>query len=188
MITIAKDDLSEGEFEAVVQSRGFQKMLLYQRLADGIEVLQTHDLLYESMVRAITEQHSEIESIDTTREVLEHLEHEVATYTEPLTAGDSGESQLPLEETTPLEEATTGEVVETSPEQMVQKYLENCLTENDELEVKAKEIASAIGLRSTHIGAILGQWRQADDAPFAISASESPGSSNLWTIRRATSR
>lgn len=180
----SKEDLSEEEFKTVVQSRGFQKMLLYQRLADGIEVLQTHDRLYDSMVRAITEQHSEIESVDVTREVLEHLESEVATYTEPLMPRDSDENSLSQEATLHDKLTTTDEAGDTDPKQRVQQYLEECLTESDKLEMKAKDIAAAVGLQSTHVGGILGQWRHGDDPPFAISASESPGSGNLWIIRQ----
>lgn len=183
---VSPEDLSDEEFETVVQSRAFQKMLLYQRLADGIEVIKTQDRLYDSMVRAITEHHSEIDSVDVTREVLNHFESEVATYTEPVMAPDTDRPSRALVESRLRDKLTiTDESGEPDPEQRVHDYLEECLTETDELELKAKEIGSEIGLPSNHIGGILGQWRHGDDAPFAITATESPGSGNLWTIRQA---
>lgn len=186
MITISKEDLSEEEFETIVHSRGFQKMLLYSRLADGIEVLQTHDMLYESMVHTITEEHSAIESVDTTRELLSLLQEEVATYTEPLSTADSETTLLPGDAVASSGVAgTEDESDEPEPETTVRNYLEDRLEEDDEIEVKAHEIASAIGLRSTNVGGILGRWRHADEAPFAISASESTGSGNIWTIKRS---
>lgn len=186
MITVSKEDLSDEEFETIVSSRGFQKMLLYRRLAEGIEVLQTHDMLYKSMVQAIADHHSEIDSVETVQEVLSLLEHEVETYTEPLTSTDEDESRLPDNLGSTLDdEVSDSESDETDPEQMVEEYIENRLAETGEVKVKANEIASDIGLPSTHIGGILGQWRHADDAPFAITASESPGSGNLWNIKRA---
>jgi hypothetical protein len=38
------DDLTEDEIEAVLNTRGFRKMLAYQRLAEGIQVLADEDL------------------------------------------------------------------------------------------------------------------------------------------------
>jgi hypothetical protein len=185
MITVSKDDLSEEEFETIIQSRGFQKMLLYQRLADGIEILRTHDRLYESLVRAITDRHSEIESADMTREVLDLLEDEIGMYTEPLEATTDETTSSPHDVAVALDDVTTDDGTgEAEPENAVQQYLEERLEENDQIEIKANEIASVIGLHSTYVGGILGQWRQSEDAPFAISASESPGDGNIWTIER----
>jgi hypothetical protein len=185
MISISKEDLSDEEFEAVVSSHGFQKMLLYQRLADGIEILQTHDQLYESMVRAITEQHSEIDSVDSIEEVLSLLEHEVETYTEPLTANSDDDPEL-LEPVSSFDDATdcSGTKQDGDPEEIVCEYLEDRLEECDEVELKANEIASEIGLQSTHVGGILGRWRNAEDPPFAITASESASSGNVWIIKQ----
>jgi hypothetical protein len=162
-------------------------MLLYQRLADGIGILRTHDRLYESLVRAITERHSEIESADTTREVLDLLEDEIAMYTEPLEANTDETTSLSHDIVTASAGADiNAETDEAEPENVIQQYLKDRLEDTDKVEVKANEIASAIGLQSTHIGGILGQWRQSDDAPFAISASESPGDGNIWTIERVS--
>lgn len=137
------------------------------------------------MVRAITDRHSEIESADTTREVLDLLEDEIAMYTEPLGANTDETTPLPNDVAAALDGVTTDDGTgESEPENAVQQYLEERLEENETIEIKANEIASVIGLQSTHVGGILGQWRQSDDAPFAISASESPGGGNIWTIER----
>lgn len=186
MIPVSTEELSEEEFETIVSSRGFQKMLLYRRLADGIEVVRTHDRLYESMVEAITDQHSEIDSVQTVQEVLSLLEEEVRTYTEPLTPSDTDDPQLPEDLVSSHDdESLTGEGTrEADPQATIRGFLEDRLAECDELEMKANEIASALGLRSTHVGGILGRWRHADDPPFAITAAESPGGGNVWTIRK----
>ncbi|WP_340100496.1 hypothetical protein [Salinibaculum salinum] len=186
MISISKEDLSEEEFEAVITSSGFQKMLLYQRLADGIDVLRTHDRLYKSMIRAITEQHSEIDSVDSIEEVLSLFEHEVATYTEPLTANNDNEPELLTEPVSTFDDvpASGDATVKDDPEKIVREYLEDRFEECDEIKIKANEIASDIELRSTHVGGILGRWRNAENPPFAITASESATSGNVWTIKQ----
>lgn len=187
MIRISPDSLSEEEFETVVQSRGFQKMVLYQRLAEGIEVLRTHDLLYESMVQAITEQHSEIESPETTQELLSLLEREVATYTDPLTAEDGEELPLAPDAVQHHDETSRRDSADdTDPEEVLRTYLDRRLEDGATMEMKAKDIAEELGLQSTHVGGILGRWRHADDPPFAITAAESTGSGNLWMIEQAT--
>jgi hypothetical protein len=188
MIKLSKEDLSDKEFEAIVSSRGFQKMLLYRRFADGIEVLQTHDRLYESMVQAIVEQHSEIDSADTVQEVFSLLQQEVETYTEPLTDSGKDDPQLPDALGSAGDRGTShSETEKTDPEQVVHEYLTDRLAEVDELKLKASEIATDIELPSTHIGGILGKWRHSDNPPFAITASESPGSGNVWHIKQTDS-
>lgn len=184
MINISKEELSEEEFEAVIASRGFQKMLLYQRLAEGIEVLQTHDRLYESMIQAITDQHSQIDSADTTQEVLSLLQHEVKKYTEPLTTDDDEAHTLSDKLVSNQTKPTTKEGVgfDNNAEKTLQEYLEERLDEREIIELKANEIASDIGLQSTHVGGILGRWRNSEDPPFVITASESASGGNLWTI------
>lgn len=186
MINISKEDLTEEEFEDIIASRGFQKMLLYQRLADSIEVLRAHDRIYDSMVRAITNQHSEIDSVDAVIEVLSLLEREVATYTEPLTADNDDEPQLSTDSVSSHDDVTTTShaTVDANPEETVQAFLENRLEECDQIEMKANEIASAIGLESTHVGGILGRWRHSEDAPFTITASEESSGGNVWMIAR----
>lgn len=187
MITISKEDLSDEEFEAIVSSRGFQKMLLYQRLEKGIEALRTHDLLYESMVQSITDQHSEVDSSETVQEVLSLLEQEVAKYTEPLADQDDDGPELADqsdESVLELDVAVHDSAYEEGgAEQILIDHLEERLAETDQLELKANELAPEIGLSSTHIGGILGNWRHDDDPPFSISATESAASGNLWRIQ-----
>lgn len=92
------DELSEEEIEAVVNTRGFQKMLAYRRLSDGIEVLQDEDQIFESMVTSITNQHSQIRSEDTTREFFQLFRQEVETFTEGLSEEDQEADQSDLED------------------------------------------------------------------------------------------
>lgn len=82
------DELSDDEIEAVVNTRGSQKMLAYRRLADGIDVLEDEEQLFESMVTAITKQHSRVNSESTTREFFELFVAEVDAYTEGVAEED----------------------------------------------------------------------------------------------------
>lgn len=87
------DELSEEEISAVVNTRMFQKALAYRRLADGIEVLEDEDQVFESLVASITKQHSQVRSEDSTREFFELFRQEVETFTEELASeDDSGDA------------------------------------------------------------------------------------------------
>lgn len=81
-------ELSEDEIRAVVNTRMFQKALAYRRLADGIEVLEDEDQVFESLVTSITKQHSQVRSEDSTREFFRLFREEVETFTEELAAND----------------------------------------------------------------------------------------------------
>lgn len=89
---IDPDELSDEEIRAVVNTRGFQKMLAYRRLSAGIDVLEDEDQIFESMVTAITKQHSQVRSEDSTREFFRLFRDEVRTFTEGL-ADEDDESQ-----------------------------------------------------------------------------------------------
>jgi hypothetical protein len=86
----AKDleDLTDQQIQRVLNMRGFQKMLAYGRLADGIGVLEDEGQLFDSMVSSITKQHGQIRSESSTREVLRLFRDEVETFTEPLVDED----------------------------------------------------------------------------------------------------
>ena len=84
------DDLTDEQIEQVLSMRGFQKMLAYGRLADGIEVLEEEDQMYDSMVSSITKQHGQVRSEESVREVLQLFREEVETFTEPM-VDDSGD-------------------------------------------------------------------------------------------------
>lgn len=84
------DELSEEEIRAVVNTRGFQKMLAYRRLSAGIEVLEDEDQIFESMVTSITKQHSQVRSEDSTREFFRLFRDEASTFTEGLADEDEG--------------------------------------------------------------------------------------------------
>jgi hypothetical protein len=86
------DELSDEEIEAVLNTRMFQKAMAYRRLADGIEVLEDEDQVFESLVTSITKQHSQVRSQDSTREFFRLFHEEVETFTEELAEEDNGES------------------------------------------------------------------------------------------------
>lgn len=93
---IELDELSEEEIEAVVNTRGFQKMLAYRRLSDGIEVLEEEGQIFESMVTSITNQHSQVRSEESTREFFRHFREEVRTFTEELAEEDDSSENSDL--------------------------------------------------------------------------------------------
>lgn len=78
------DDLTEEQIKRVLRMRGFQKMLAYGKLADGIEVLGEEDKMFDSLVTTITKQHSQVRSEDSVREFFDLFVQEVETFTEPL--------------------------------------------------------------------------------------------------------
>jgi len=82
---LTTDDLTDEQIERVLNSRGFQKMLSYQRLADGIDVLEDQDEIFDSMVTSITNQHGSVSTESSVREVLELFRQEVQMFTDPLT-------------------------------------------------------------------------------------------------------
>ncbi|RCU47492.1 hypothetical protein DU504_09395 [Haloplanus salinus] len=54
---IDTDELSAEESPAVVDAQMLRKALAYRHLADGIEVLEDEDSVFESLVNSITKQH-----------------------------------------------------------------------------------------------------------------------------------
>jgi len=81
---IDTNELSDEEIHAVVNTRMFQKALAYRRLADGIEVLEDEDQVFESLVNSITNQHSSVTTEASTREFFRLFREEVETFTEEL--------------------------------------------------------------------------------------------------------
>lgn len=94
---LSVDDLTDEEIEAVLNTRGFRKMLAYQRLAEGIQVLAEEDEIYDTLVTSILKQHSTVQSEDSIRQVLRLFREEVETFTEPLVDSDDGEQEVDLE-------------------------------------------------------------------------------------------
>jgi len=94
---IDTDELSEEEIRAVVNTRMFQKTLAYRRLADGIEVLEDEDQVFESLVNSITKRHSSVSTESSTREFFRLFRDEVETFTESLVdeedAAETGDLQ-----------------------------------------------------------------------------------------------
>lgn len=105
---ISVDELTDEQIERVLNSRGFQKMLAYQKLADGIEVLEEQDDIFSSMVENIRKQHRHVNSADSVREVLTLFVDEVKTFTEPLVDEDAVDGA-------DLEDLYVGEGEEDSP-------------------------------------------------------------------------
>jgi hypothetical protein len=89
---ISVDELTDEQIERVLNSRGFQKMLAYNKLADGIDVLEEEDEIYDSMITTITKQHTSVSTEASVREVLTLFRQEIATFTEPLVDEDGEES------------------------------------------------------------------------------------------------
>lgn len=87
---ITADDLTDEQIERVLNSQGFQKMLAYQKLAEGIEVLEEQDDIFGSMVENIRKQHKHVSSSDSVEQVLTLFAEEVKTFTEPMVDGDEG--------------------------------------------------------------------------------------------------
>jgi hypothetical protein len=88
---ITTDDLTDEQIERVLNSRGFQKMLAYSKLADGIGVLEDEDEIFESMVGTIQAKHGSISTESSVREVLELFREEVETFTQPLVDEDGAD-------------------------------------------------------------------------------------------------
>jgi len=95
---ISTEDLTDEQIEAILNTKGFQKMLSYSRLADGIDVLEEEDEIFESMVNTITKQHSSVSTESSVREILTLFREEVSTFTEPLVEDDDGMESADLEE------------------------------------------------------------------------------------------
>lgn len=91
------DDLTEEQIEAILNTRGFRKMLAYQKLAEGITVLADRDEIYDSLVTNITKQHSQIRAESSTRDVLDLFRQEIETFTEPLVDTDDPDAEVDLE-------------------------------------------------------------------------------------------
>jgi hypothetical protein len=91
-MTVEFDDLTEEQQKRVIQTRGFQKMVAYTKLADGIEVLEEQDAIFDSMVTSITEKHSQVRSEESVEQFFELFVDEVMTYTEQLTEEDDDET------------------------------------------------------------------------------------------------
>jgi len=88
---INTDDLTDEQIEQILNTELFRKGLAYRRLADGIDVLQDEDQIYESLVTSIEKQHSSVSTESSVREVLRLFREEVNSFTEPLVTDDDGD-------------------------------------------------------------------------------------------------
>jgi hypothetical protein len=90
--TIDLEELTDQEIEAVVNTPAFRKSLKYRRLAQGIEVLEEDDAIYQQLVATILERHSSVGTKSSIEEVLDLFVEEVKTYTEGMDVSpDDGE-------------------------------------------------------------------------------------------------
>lgn len=94
------DELTDEQIEAILNTRGFRKMLAYQRLAEGVKVLEEQDEIYESMVTSITKQHGSVSTESSVEEVLTLFRREVETFTEPLVDAQNSDEEVDLDELT----------------------------------------------------------------------------------------
>ena len=97
---LSTDDLTDEQIEEILNTRGFRKMLAYQRLAEGIQVLADEDEIYDSLVTSITKQHSQVRSEQSVRDVLDLFRREVETFTEPLVDAEDPEEEVDLNDLT----------------------------------------------------------------------------------------
>lgn len=178
----SSSEVSEEEVVAALQSRGFLHMILYEKLGAGFKLMQEQDDLREAVIADLTEQHPRIDSDGITAEFLEIFSKEVLKWNEPMLEEGHGDIRLTI--TASVEQESESP---TDAETTVQNYLESRLTEVSPVELKAKEVADETGLQSTHVGAIFGRWRKSSDAPVSVTASETPGGSNIWKIDHAQS-
>lgn len=98
MDRIDTSDLTEEEISAVVNSLGFQKMLRYRRLGQGIEVLADEDEVFDSLVSTITKQHTHVSSEASTREFFRLFIAEVQTFTDPMVDEEGESSPVEMDE------------------------------------------------------------------------------------------
>lgn len=69
------------------------------------------------------------------------------------------------------------------PEAALEAYLRQELAATDPpLHIKAKTIADALGLHSSHVGGLLGTWQTSADAPVTVSVWGGASHSRLWVI------
>jgi len=179
-----EDELTPDDLETVFGSLGFQKTLVYQQLDNGIEAIVNHELLFESLVTAITNQHSQVDSQEVTREFVTAFHREIRAYTESLDSDTA--KRIQTQALNQCQAARVAESDTTDAAGTVEKYLADRLEQEDVLQVQSKTIAESIGRKSRHVGQILGTWRNSDDAPFEVTASETAGEGNLWTIQHST--
>lgn len=88
---IDPDDLTDEQIARVLNTNGFQRMLAYTKLADGVGVLADEDEIFDSLVESIRKQHSTVNSEDSVREFFRLFRREIETFTEPMVAEDDDE-------------------------------------------------------------------------------------------------
>jgi hypothetical protein len=97
-----------------LETPAFQKSLKYRRLAQGIEVLEDDDAIYNQLVATITEQHGQVSTRSSVEEVLDLFVDEVKTYTEGMGLDDDAEVSESVQDLfVDEEDVDRGEAIET---------------------------------------------------------------------------
>ena len=180
----ADEEFTPDDLEAVFGSLGFQKTLVYQQLDDGIEAIVNHERLFESLVSAITNQHSQVDSQEVTREFITALHREIRAHTESLDSDTA--KRIQTQALNQCQAARVAESNTTDAAGTVKEYVADRLEQEDVLQVQSRTIAGSVGLKSRHVGQILGTWCSSENAPFEVTTSETVGEGNLWKIQHST--
>lgn len=104
-MNIDLEELSDEEIQAILQTPAFQKAAQYRRLAQGIEVLEEDDAIYQQLVRTIESRHPTVNTVSSIEETLDLLVEEVNTYTEDLGVDESDD----VDEEDPLQNVIVDE-------------------------------------------------------------------------------
>lgn len=94
-MTIDPSELSEAEFERVVNTSIFRRALAYKRLADGIEALKEDDEMFDQLCRDVNAEAGSRVKVDTTRRQLEAFVSVVERYTQLV--DDDGDVDVPVD-------------------------------------------------------------------------------------------
>ncbi len=102
------DDIPDDVLEQIINTKGFQRMVAYSKLADGIEVLEENDALYESLVNSITTRSRNVSSETTVEEILDLLVDEVKEYTADMAEEADGDEEYEHMDPAVLEDMFVG--------------------------------------------------------------------------------
>jgi hypothetical protein len=146
---------------------------IYNETIAGINMLENLPSIYQGTIANISERDPEIPQ-EVAERVLTLFFCEMRRW-KPT---DRGVNDQTLEE---IVEKSTESM--TKEEEIIWTYLEVRLEKGKKLEVTAKEIENQLGISSSKVGGILGNWRSAEDAPLSVSAIERDGKGNIWEIK-----
>lgn len=102
------EEIPDPVLEQIINTKGFQRMVAYSKLADGIEVLNENDALYESLVNSITTRSRNVSSESTVEEILNLLVEEVEEYTNDMAEEADGDGEYEHMDPAVLEDMFVG--------------------------------------------------------------------------------